>query len=447
MTTQRAPETTSTGLVGRLSGGLGSNYWRVWGASAASNLADGVFWIAFPLLAIRLTDSPVLIAGVTIAGRLPWLFFVLIAGALADRLDRRRTMFLVAVLRTVVAGVVAVGVFANVVSLPMLYAIALGLGIAETLFDTAAQSLMPNVVASDKLSTANGRLYAVELTMNQFVGPPLGGLLAAVAIGLAFAGSALGYLVGAIALAFVVGTFKPQSAGPRGSLLGDIRNGLDFLFHHRLLRTFALMVGVMNLSSSAAFAVFVLYAVAPGPMGLSEFGFGVLTTTLAVGSLVGSLITARVETWIGRARLLLLCVVTSAVTTAVIGLTTNAIVIGVAFALAGVTMVMWNVVTVSLRQRITPDGLLGRLNASYRLLAWGTQPIGALIGGILGEVYGLLAVFIVSGAFVLLLLPLFLTIVTDREIDAAEPKAGEAPAAGVTPTTGEAAAGQAGPAA
>jgi MFS family permease len=417
-------------LLTRLSGGLGANYWRVWLASAASNVADGVFWIAFPLLAIQLTDSPVLVAGVTIAGRLPWLFFVLVAGALADRLDRRRTMLLVAIFRSVVSAVVAVGVFSDVVTLPILYLVALLLGIAETLFDTAAQSLMPNVVASEKLSVANGRLYAVELTMNQFVGPPLGGLLAGVAIALAFAGSALAYVVGVLALLAVTGSFKPERTGPRGSLLADIRIGLDFLFHHRLLRTFALMVGVMNLASSAAFAVFVLYAVDPGPMHLSEFGFGVLMTALAIGSVVGSLLAARVESAIGRARLLLLCVITTAVTTMVIGVTTNALVVGAAFALSGLTIVMWNVVTVSLRQRITPNGLLGRLNASYRLLAWGSQPIGALLGGILGELYGLPAVFIIAGAFGLILLPLFLTLVTDREIDAAERASAEAAGAG-----------------
>jgi MFS family permease len=412
--------TAGSGIRRRLSGGLGPNYWRVWTSSAGSNLADGIFWIAFPLLAIRLTDSPVLVAGVTIAGRLPWLFFVLFAGALADRLDRRRTMLTVAVFRTVVSAIVAVGVFANVVSLPMLYVIALVLGVGETLFDTAAQSLMPNVVRSEQLSDANGRLYAVELTMNQFVGPPVGGLLSGLAIAGAFAGSALSYLVGVVSLSSVRGSFKPESTGPRGSILSDIRVGLDFLFHHRLLRTFALMVGVMNLSSSAVFAVFVLYAVSPGPMGLNEFGYGVLSTALAVGSLVGSLLTARAEARIGKARLLLLCVISSAVTTLIIAFTANPWIIGAGFALNGLTIVMWNVVTVSLRQRITPNELLGRLNASYRLLAWGTQPIGALLGGLLGQAFGLPAVFLVSGAVVLVLLPLFVTIVTEREIAAAE---------------------------
>jgi MFS family permease len=415
-----APSVTQR--IQRLSGGLGANYWRVWSSSAASNLADGVFWIAFPLLAIRLTDEPVLIAGVTVVGRLPWLVFVLFAGALADRLDRRRTMISVAALRTIVSAVLAVGVFADVVGLPVLYATALLLGIAETLFDTAAQSIMPTVVDKDRLSVANSRLYAVELTMNQFVGPPLGGLLASIAIGLAFAGSAVAYVVGVVALFFLTGAFRPVRSADvaQRSIFGDIRDGLDYLFHHRLLRTLALMVGVMNLASSAVFAIFVLFAVEPGPMGLSEFGFGVLTSALAIGSLVGSFLTPMLERRLGRARLLLVSVLASGLVLVVPGLTANPWIVGAAFSLSGITLVAWNIVTVSLRQRIVPDQLLGRLNASYRLLAWGTQPIGALLGGILAQAFGLQVTFLIAGVSTLVLLPGFLTIVTDRVIDAAE---------------------------
>jgi len=286
-----------------LAGGLPGDYWRLWASSATSNLADGVFWIAFPLLAVQLTDSPALIAGVAIAGRLPGLVFVLIAGALADRLDRRRTMVGVALLRMVVAVLLGIGVTTDTLALPALYLAAFVLGIGETLFDTAAQSIMPSIVRREQLSVANGRLYAVEMIANQFVGPPLGGFLAAIAIGLAFAGSALAFAFAAVALLLLRGSFKPTPArlamGERRSMLGDIRDGLRYLFAHRLLRTLALMVGVMNLASSAAFAIFVLYAVAPGPMGLDEVGFGVLMTTMALGSLAGSLVVARAEARFG----------------------------------------------------------------------------------------------------------------------------------------------------
>jgi MFS family permease len=404
---------------------LPADYWRLWSSSAASNLADGVFWIAFPLLAVGLTDSPAAIAGVAIAGRLPWLVFVLFAGALADRLDRRRTMVGVALLRTVVALLLGVGVASGTLTLPMLYLAAFVLGVGETLFDTAAQSIMPSIVDRDRLSIANGRLYAVEMIANQFVGPPLGGILAAISIGLAFAGSAACFLFAALALLLLTGDFRPvptplpPGVTRRPGMIAQIREGLRYLFAHRLLRTLALMVGVMNLASSAAFAVFVLYAVAPGPMGLDEVGFGVLTTALALGSLLGSLTVARVEARIGRQRLLLLAVIVTGAMLAVPGLTADPWLVGASFAVSGYAVVLWNVVTVSLRQRIVPDRLLGRVNASYRLLAWGSQPIGALLGGLIGEWLGLQAVFLLAGVATLALV-VARRVVTDEAIAAAE---------------------------
>ena len=384
--------------------GLPPNYWRLFGASAVSNLADGVFFIVVPLLALRLTDSPILIAGLTIASRLPWLFFVLIAGALADRLDRRSTMRNVQVFRAVVLAGLTLLALVDGLSLPLLYAVALGLGIAETLFDTAAQSIMPSIVERDQLSNANGKLYGVELVMNQFVGPPLGGLIIGLSVPLALGGSAAGYLLAAVGLTLIVGRFRPERSGPKTRITADIAEGMRYLWGHSVLRTLAIMVGVMNLSFTASQAVFVIYAVRPGPMGLSEPEFGLFITTFAAGSLAGSLLAARLERRFGRVPLLFASVVVSAVAVAVPAFTTSPIVIGSAFLLSGVFIVVWNVITVSLRQRIVPDHLLGRLNSAYRLFAWGTQPLGALLGGVVAEVAGLPAVFVLSGVLGLALL-------------------------------------------
>jgi MFS family permease len=398
---------------------VGRNFWRLLGASGASNLADGIFFIALPLVAIRFTDSPVLIAGIAVVSRLPWLLFVLVAGALADRLDRRITMRNVQIGRVVIAGGLALMAATGTLSLPVLYVSSFVLGMLETLFDTAAQSMLPSIVAKDDLNRANSRLYAVELTMNQFVGPPLGGIVVAIAAPLALGGSALGYALAAIGLALIVGDFRPQRSGPPTSMLTDIRAGLTYLLGHRLLRTLAFMVGVMNFSSSACFAVFVLFAIAPGPMGLDEAGFGVLMTTMALGSLGGTWLIGRIDRRLGPSAILFLSVIAVAIATAVPGLTPNVWLVGLSFAVAGVSIVMWNVVTVSLRQRIVPDELLGRVNAGYRLLAWGTQPLGAIAGGFIAEFFGLQAVFLV-GAVVAGSLVLLRVIVTDEAIAAAE---------------------------
>lgn len=398
---------------------LGAGYRKLWGASALSNLADGVFQVALPLMALRITRSPAAIAGVVVAGRLPWLVFALQAGALADRLDRRRTMMLVNVGRALVIGMLAVVVAADAVSLPVLYLVALVLGFGETLFDTAAQSIMPTLVDREDLSKANGRLYAAELTMNQFVGPPLGGALAGVAIALAFTASAAAYACAAILLALLVGSFRPARTGPPTRLRADIAEGARFLFRHRVLRTLAVMVGVMNLIESGLFAVFPIYAVGPGPLGLSEAGYGILLTTGAIGSLVGSLLANRFERRLGRSRVLWLAVVGSGFPTVVMALSSSPWAVGAAWIFGGLTVIGWNIVTVSLRQRIVPDHLLGRVNAGYRLVAWGTMPIGAALAGVLAEVAGIRAVFWFAAAGHLMLLA-FRRVITEEAMDAAE---------------------------
>jgi len=399
--------------------GLPANYWRLWSSSAASNLADGLFFIALPLLAVRLTDSPILIAGLAIAGRLPWLVFVLVAGALADRLDRRTTMRNVEFFRVAVVGVLAALAVMEALSLPVLYVAAFVLGVGETLFDTAAQSILPSVVDKERLATANGRLYAVELVMNQFVGPPLGGVLIGVSVPLVLGSSIVGYALAALGLTLVVGSFRPQRSGPPTRLTSDIAEGLRYLWRNRVLRTMAFMVGGMNLASTATFAVLVLYAVSPGPMRLSEPAFGVLLTTFAIGSLLGSFLAAPLQRRFGRVRMLFLSVVIIGAGLAVPAFTTSAVVIGASFAISGVFIVVWNVITVTLRQRIVPDGLLGRVNAGYRLFAWGTQPIGALLGGVVGELLGLPAVFLLGGALGLTML-LARLVIDESAIAAAE---------------------------
>jgi MFS family permease len=406
---------------------LGRSFYKAMVASGFANLADGVLWVALPLLALQLTRSPVLIAGVTVAARLPWLLAP-VAGALADRLDRRETMIRVNLVRTVLLGGLALAVAADLASLPMLYAVAVALGVAETLFDTSAQSLLPALVARDDLTRANSRLFAVELVANTFVGPPLGGLLAAAALALALGVPAAAYLVGAACLALIAGGFRPAGAGPAGStrLREEIAEGARFVWRHPVLGPLAVMLGVQNMAFAAFYAVFVLFAVAPGPMGLSEAGFGTLTATLGVGSLLGTWLAVPAERRLGRFRTLVLSVVLNGASLVVPIVTAGAVPVGASMVVSGVAVVLWNVVTVSLRQRITPDRLLGRMNASYRLVGWGTMSLGALLGGILAEGLGLRPAFAAAAVATFLTLAGFryVTAETVAAAEAAEEPAG-----------------------
>ena len=396
---------------------LGASFWKLLSSSGLSNLADGVFKLALPLVAIRYTQEPVLIAGLSLVLSLPWLLFALQAGALADRLDRRKIMLGANIARAGLLAAVAAFVALGVESIWVLYAVALCIGTTETLYDTSAQSILPQVVKRSQLSRANGRLYAAEMTANQFVGPPLGGFLVA-------AGAVIAFAVPAVGMLFLVrGDFRVVREAP-ASMRSEIMVGLRFLWGNRVLRTLAFMTGLFNLTSSAVFAVFVLYAAGPASaMKLDDAQVGILFTTTAVGSLLGSFLAERIERAIGRSLSLTVAIIGGAVLLAAPAFTTNPFIIGAAFFVGGLSIVLWNVVAVSLRQTITPDRLLGRVNSGYRLLAWGTMPLGAAIGGVLGQFLGLPLVFLIMGVATLGLLG-FMLIVTDRAMDAAERDAG-----------------------
>jgi MFS family permease len=404
-------------------GRLGLPFWRLWSASALSNLADGLVKIALPLVAVTVTDSPALVAGVALAVTLPWLLFALPAGALADRVDRRVAMVTANVVRAAAVAVLAVamvlGLDSSAAAIWALYAVALLLGTAETVHDTCAQSILPQVVPRDRLPRANGRLIAAELTANEFVGPPLGGLLVAAGIAAAFATPAALWAAAVGALLLLRGGFSVPREEPT-SLRADVAEGLRYLWRHRLLRTLAAMTGLFNFATNATFAVFVLYAVGPhSAMRLSEAGYGLLFAAIAAGSLVGAILADPMIRRLGRSRSLALGMLGGVGTVGIAAVTTSPLVIAAAFFIGGLTGALWNVVAVSLRQRITPDRILGRINSSYRLVAWGTRPLGAAAGGLLGELLGLRAVFGVAAALILATL-LGMTQVTDAAIGSAE---------------------------
>jgi MFS family permease len=209
-------------------------------------------------------------------------------------------------------------------------------------------------------------------------------------------------------------------------MVREIREGFGFLWGNQVLRALAVMVAISNLTNSAVVAIFVLYAVAPGPMGLDEVGYGLIITAMAVGGLLGSLIEERVEARLGRSNVLFLTVVVVGLALLIPVLTAQPLVVAAGMVAMGATFMMWNIITVSLRQRITPDHLLGRLNATYRLFAWGVMPIGALLGGLMAEAFGLRAVFLVASAVMLASL-YFRRFLRDSDLDAAELPAGAAP--------------------
>jgi len=388
-------------------------------SSLSSNLADGVVKVVLPLMAVRVTESPVLVSGVLVALTLPWLLFALPVGVLVDSVDRRLAMLVANALRVALLLALSAVVVLDVRSIWSLYAVAFMLGAAETMYDTASQSLLPSVVARESLERANGRLSAAEITSNLFVGPPLGGLLIATAVVLGVAAPAGLWGVAFLVLLSLRGNFK-AGKGDRLSWRTELLSGARFTLKNRLLRTMAAMVAVCNVATGAFLGTFVVFAVgSDSAMRASDAEYGLLLTSAGVGSLLGSLAASWTGLKLGRGRLLALTLVCMGLFIGFPSLTTRYIGVLLGFFLGGAAVAAWNVVTVSFRQRVTPDELLGRVNSFYRLLTWGTVPLGSLLGGVLGELVGMQIMFAMMT--VVVLLPLVgLCVVNEKGLREAE---------------------------
>jgi MFS family permease len=394
--------------------GLDGRYWRLWGAVVSSNLGDGLVSLAFPWLASLLTRDPMAIAGVALATRLPWLLFSLQAGVLGDRLDRRRLMVSANAMRAVVAGATTAFVAFDVITLPVLYVAAFLLGMCEVVFDNTSQAILPAIVPRDRLERANGTIMGAQMVIADFIARPLSGAIVGVTLSLPFAIDAVTAGLSAALIASIPGSFRTgNTAGPdapRVRMRTQVAEGLRWLWDHRLLRTLAIALGIMNGTAAATMATYVLFA--QEILLLDGLGFGILLASGSVGGLAGSLLAPNVTARLEAGPTLLLTIVVPIFGFGVMAVTSNAFVVGAGFAAFTFTAVLWNVVTVSLRQTMIPDDILGRVNSVYRFLGWGAMPIGTLAGGALvawGESVatrevGLRAPFVLAAAVHLLLL-------------------------------------------
>ena len=349
---------------------LGRAYTRLWTATTISNLGDGVTLAAGPLLAAHLTNDPRQVAGLAVAQRLPWLLFALVAGALVDRWDRRRVMVRANLFRAAALALIAVMAGTHTIGLPVLYAVFLTVGVAETFFDNAAQAFLPRIVSPVLLPTANSRMYARRDRRQPVRGPPLGGILFGVAIALPFAIDGATFAAAALLIASISVTvrYRRPAGTTRPPLRHDIAEGLRYLFGHPLLRPMAVVLGLMNLVGTMTIATFVLLA--RDRLGLSDAGYGFLLISGAVGGLLATPFAPRLIRRLGEGTVMVASLWLFAAIPLIVPLTHSPVVVGVYFALEAGVGIIWNVATVSLRQRIIPDRPFGRVNSVYRLLAW-----------------------------------------------------------------------------
>ncbi|MFI5589396.1 MFS transporter [Amycolatopsis sp. NPDC051758] len=363
---------------------------RLWWATGIDGLGTGAFTAAVPLLTVTVTHDPRLVSLVSTAAYLPWLLLALPAGALADRHDRAGLMWRAQAVQAALVGVTAVLAACGGIGIPVLVVMAFGLGAGDVVFGTAAQAILPDLVAKPALPRANGRQQAITTITGQFAGPPLGSLLFGLAAALPFGLDAVSFALSAV----VVATLPRRTRKvPERSA---VKEGVAWLLRHRLLRTLAVLLGVNTFCGQLANTTLVLLATQV--VHLSARGYGVLLAGAAAGSVLGGLVNARVVTRIGALPALVTALSANVVAFAGIGLSPDAVVLGVVLALNGFVTTLWNIVTVGLRQQLVPAVLLGRVTSVYRLLGWGLIPAGTLAGGWVAHGLGLRAPYLVAGA-------------------------------------------------
>jgi predicted MFS family arabinose efflux permease len=261
--------------------------------------------------------------------------------------------------------------------------------------------MTPATVDQRDLERAAGRLGSTELAMNDIAGPPIGGLLFGLAIAIPFGLDALSFAGAALVMAFMSGTYTSGAVHTPGKRMRTrVWEGFRWLWGQHLLRMLALISTALGTASFIGNAVFVLYA--RDVLGLSEFGYGLLLVPGAVGGIIGSLIAPRFRRF--PLRVTLSCaVLASGASTWLIAITSYPVLAGLLYAVSLGAILVWNVLTLALRQRLIPNELLGRVSASYRFLVFLGMPFGAIIGGVLAYQYGVRSAILVSGSILIFL--------------------------------------------
>ncbi len=384
---------------------LGRSFRWLVASSWVSNLGDGIALAAGPLLVASLTDDAFLVALAATLQWLPPLLFGLFAGAVTDRVDRRGLIVAVNLVRTAVLAVLAVTIVAGNVTTGVALGTLFLLGTAEVFADNTSSTLLPMLVSRGDLAVGNARLQAGFVTLNQLAGPPLGAALFAVGSALPFTTQAALVALGAGLVSRVVLPPHGSASTKRRRLRQEIAEGVSWTRHHPAIRTLVLTVFTFNITFGAAWAVLVLYATQH--LGLGEVGFGLITTVIAAGGLLGTFgygwITRRMSLGnIMRVGLIIETLVHLGLATT----TSPGVAMPIFFAF-GVHAFVWGTTSTTIRQRAVPTHLQGRVASVNMVGVTGGLVIGSLIGGAIAQRWGITApfwfAFVGSAIFVVLI--------------------------------------------
>ena len=370
---------------------LGASFRWLLASSWVSQLGDGLALAAGPLLVASQTHRPFLVALAAMLQRLPWLVIGLYAGALADRLDRRRMVILGDAFRVVVVLVLALTVATGEVDIVVVLVAMLLIGTAEVFSDSASRTLLPMLVPRADLGIANARLQTGAIALNQLVGPPLGAFLFAAGMAVPFVTQAVCAALGVLLVARV--------ATPKGAVREvvdthvrqDIADGVRWLVRHPAVRTLAIAILTFNVTWAAAWAVLVLYSTEI--LGMGAVGFGALTTVAAVGGILSTACYGWLERHVPLALLMRGCLTLEVLMHLAFALNRSPVVALVIMFGFGCYAFVWGTVSQTVRQRAVPTEFQGRVGAVYTVGLYAGIVVGQAIGGVIADHWGLIAPF------------------------------------------------------
>jgi predicted MFS family arabinose efflux permease len=359
-------------------------------SSVITNLGDGVLLAAGPLLIASVTRDPLLVAAAMFLQQLPWLLFGVLAGAWSDRLDRRRVVLVVDLLRALVLAALALTIVTGVVDIALVLGTLFVLGTAETLSDIASSALLVETVERTHLGVANARLQGGFITANQLLGPPIGAALFTLGRPFPFAVTAACAAAGAVLVSRVV--LRPRPAPNRDrTLREDVAEGMRWLWNHPPVRTLTVTIVLFNVTFGAAWSVLVLYA--QERLDLDAAGYGWLLVSMAVGGLVGTSAYGWLERTVGMVGLMRVGLVLETLTHLALAVTTEALLAFAILFVFGLHAFVWGTTSRTIRQRSVPVELQGRVGSVYMIGVYGGMLVGAPVGGLLARQWGLTAPF------------------------------------------------------
>lgn len=379
---------------------------KLWAASAVSDVGSQITALALPLMAALTLGASAWQMGVlSAASSAPTLLVGLFAGVCVDRLRRRPILIAADVGRALLLATIPVAALAGVLRIELLYVVALVAGAFTVLFDVAHLAYVPSLVGRDQLIDGNSKLETTW-SVAQVAGPGIGGVLVGwLTAPIAILVDAVSFLLSALFLARIRAPEVPLASADARSVLHDILEGVRVVFGHRLLRVLAGCSATTSFFGQMFLAVYILYMTRD--LGLGAMGVGLVLATGGVGSLAGSLVAGPATRRFGPGRTMIAAQLAFGLTGLAVPLAVFVPSVALPMVIASefgqwMSILVYYVNAVSVRQAVTPDRLQGRTNATMRFLVGGAMPVGALIGGALGGVIGVPLTLVVAELGILL---------------------------------------------